>query len=52
MSMEYITDEIELLNNIYVLLGCSVVIQLLNLLIKWFVKPLCDWIASLFNEGN
>lgn len=52
MTMEYINDEIELLNKIYMLLGCSCVIQLLNLLVKWFVKPLCDWIASLFYEGN
>lgn len=52
MPMEYITDSIELLNKIYILLGCSVVIQLINLCFKWLVKPLCDWISSLFSERN
>lgn len=50
--MEIINDELQLLNNIYIINGSILVILLLDFSIKWLIKPLCDWLSSLFNESE
>lgn len=44
----------ELLQTIYVQVGCILVIQILEFAIDYVVKPLKNWISSMFPEdlGN
>lgn len=44
----------ELLQTIYVQVGCILVIQILEFVIDYVVKPLINWISSMFPEdwGN
>ncbi len=50
--MEVITDEIQLLNNIFIINGSTLVVLLLDFSIKWLIKPLCDWMSSMFSESE
>lgn len=44
----------ELLQTIYIQVGCILVIQILEFAIDYVVKPLKNWISSMFPEdwGN
>lgn len=43
--------DVELLENIYFLVGCIFAVVLMDFTFKWAVKPLMDWVSSLFSEG-